>query len=214
MEKQHHKVFYLGLIGFIAVAVSVMLHTSYIASFDQLGQDWAQSLEPFHKILQAATLIAEPKFDLVYVAIIAVIIFAFFKRYRLYASCLFFAIIVGDAIGTVTKRLIHRPRPIGHLKVDDGFSFPSGHVLGMGIICLWLIMILLPVLVKNVTLRLIADILIWIFLLLVMISRVYFLAHYPSDVLGALFLSMTMIGIAKFSLTMIKHDHHRTKRTN
>ena len=93
MEKQHHKVFYLGLIGFIAVAVSVMLHASYIASFDQVGQDWAQSLEPFHKILQAATLIAEPKFDLVYVAIIAKNRQLAYNRYRLKNANIMTAII-------------------------------------------------------------------------------------------------------------------------
>ncbi|CCI85940.1 phosphatase PAP2 family protein [Lactobacillus pasteurii] len=213
MHKEHNTSLYLGLIGFLIFCSSLVLHAGWIGSFDQMGQDFAQNFDRFEQILTTATLIAEPKFDLVYMAIIVAGLFFLKKKFRLPALSLAFALILGDGIGTIVKKVVHRARPIGHLSEDTGFSFPSGHVLGMAIIIFWLILIFLPIIVKKMAFRLIIDLLLLFALAIVMISRVYLLAHYPSDVFGSFFLALAVIGLAKLILHLVPHGN-RTNRIN
>ena len=84
-----------------------------------------------------------------------------------------------DISGIILKKLIRRKRPLLHSDKEDGYSFPSGHVLGattMGLIVLQLF-------AKDLgTGFVIAVVAIWA---MVIFSRLSLKAHYPSDVLGA-----------------------------
>jgi membrane-associated phospholipid phosphatase len=56
-------------------------------------------------------------------------------------------------------------------------------------------LILIPALVKNRTTRVWLNVLLVVWLVLVMISRVYLYAHFPSDVCGSVALGAMWIGI-------------------
>lgn len=96
-----------------------------------------------------------------------------------------------DVSGIVLKRLIRRKRPIMHSDKEDGYSFPSGHVLGattMGLIVLQLF-------AKDLgTGFVIAVVAIWA---MVIFSRLSLKAHYPSDVLGATSLAIVCFSISQ-----------------
>lgn len=96
-----------------------------------------------------------------------------------------------DLSGIILKRLIRRKRPIMHSDMEDGYSFPSGHVLGattMGLI-------LLQLFGKEFGLAFtIGIIALWI---MVIISRLSLKAHYPSDVIGATSLAIVCFGISE-----------------
>ncbi|AFR22235.1 phosphatase PAP2 family protein [Lactobacillus helveticus] len=96
-----------------------------------------------------------------------------------------------DASGIVMKKLIRRRRPIMHSDMENGYSFPSGHVLGattMGLI-------LLQLFAKEFGLIFIIGIVaLWV---MVIISRLSLKAHYPSDIVGATSLAIVCFSISQ-----------------
>ncbi len=91
------------------------------------------------------------------------------------------------------KHLYQRPRPeILHLVEEKGFSFPSGHSLAVTLLIGSLI-IIVGQRMKDGTVRLIIQILLGIYLVSVIISRVYLGVHYPSDVLASLCLGLGIL---------------------
>ena len=93
------------------------------------------------------------------------------------------------------KHLYQRPRPeILHLVEEEGFSFPSGHSLAVTLLIGSLI-IIVGQRVKDRTVKLILQILLGIYLVSVIISRVYLGVHYPSDVLASLCLGLGILFI-------------------
>ncbi|NRN89420.1 phosphatase PAP2 family protein [Lactobacillus helveticus] len=96
-----------------------------------------------------------------------------------------------DASGIVMKKLIRRRRPIMHSDIENGYSFPSGHVLGattMGLI-------LLQLFAKEFGLIFIIGIVaLWV---MVIISRLSLKAHYPSDIVGATSLAIVCFSISQ-----------------
>ena len=117
-----------------------------------------------------------------------------FARTRKFGVCVFGAVCCGALItNIILKDMIARPRPFETVELfkqwwqavgapaEDGFSFPSGHVTaaaaGMTAITL----------MKGK--KWIVPSVVWV--LLMMMSRNYLMAHYPSDVLVA-----AIIGVA------------------
>ena len=93
------------------------------------------------------------------------------------------------------KHLYQRPRPdILHLVEEKGFSFPSGHSLAVTLLIGSLI-IIVGQRVKNRTVKLILQISLGIYLVSVIISRVYLGVHYLSDVLASLCLGLGILFI-------------------
>ncbi|KAA8811743.1 phosphatase PAP2 family protein [Lactobacillus crispatus] len=96
-----------------------------------------------------------------------------------------------DISGIILKKLIRRKRPLLHSDKEDGYSFPSGHVLGattMGLIVLQLF-------AKDLGAGfVIAVVAIWA---MVIFSRLSLKAHYPSDVLGATSLAIVCFSISQ-----------------
>lgn len=96
-----------------------------------------------------------------------------------------------DISGIILKKLIRRQRPLIHSDKEDGYSFPSGHVLGattMGLIVLQLF-------AKDLgTGFVIVVVALWA---MVIFSRLSLKAHYPSDVLGATSLAIVCFSISQ-----------------
>lgn len=96
-----------------------------------------------------------------------------------------------DISGIILKKLIRRQRPLMHSNKEDGYSFPSGHVLGattMGLIVLQLF-------AKDLgTGFVIVVVALWA---MVIFSRFSLKAHYPSDVLGATSLAIVCFSISQ-----------------
>ena len=93
------------------------------------------------------------------------------------------------------KHLYQRPRPdILHLVEEKGFSFPSGHSLAVTLLIGSLI-IILGQRVKNTTIKLALQGLLGLYLISVLVSRVYLGGHYPSDVLASLCVGLGVLFI-------------------
>lgn len=90
------------------------------------------------------------------------------------------------ALSTGLKLLFHRDRPADLdylIQIPSSFSFPSGHAMGsMGVLASTVV-VLYAVRAPR-ALRVLATVLIGLFVFGVALSRVYFGVHYPSDVVG------------------------------
>ena len=93
------------------------------------------------------------------------------------------------------KNIYQRPRPeILHLVEVKGFSFPSGHSLAVTIMVGTLIVIFSQR-IKDQLWKRIVQILLGLYLVSVLISRVYLGVHYPSDVLASLCVGLGVLFI-------------------
>lgn len=129
-----------------------------------------------------------------FVAIIIGIILLSKKSYLL---GMWFILTVGSGgiAGIIMKKTLHRDRPYDHLIQDSGFSFPSGHALASTMVIMILLFLILPQLTQYV-LRIILQIVIVVIWLSILFSRLYFHAHYFTDVLGGVTLGVLWIMIS------------------
>ena len=95
-----------------------------------------------------------------------------------------------DASGIVMKKLIRRRRPIMHSDMENGYSFPSGHVLGATTMGLILVQLFAKEFGLIFIIRIIA---LWV---RVIISRLSLKAHSPSDIVGATSLAVVCFSIS------------------
>ncbi len=193
--KKNYTAIGIGLPLTLILAFSIVLHASWVNHVDHFFQQLVHFSPNLQGIMLKISFLASPKMDLVWMLIIVIILWI--KHQKPLALNLLVLLISADAVGWVIKHLIQRARPIQHLAIDDGFSFPSGHTLGLSILVLWFIMIFLPVFLKNKTTRIWVDILLAVILVIEMISRVYLYAHYPTDVCGSVLVSWTWIGVVE-----------------
>ncbi|WP_240397465.1 phosphatase PAP2 family protein, partial [Lactobacillus crispatus] len=84
-----------------------------------------------------------------------------------------------------------RKRPLLHSDKEDGYSFPSGNVLGATTIGLNLLQLIAKDLGTGFVIAVVA---IWA---MVIFSRLSLKAHYPSDVLGATSLAIVCFSISQ-----------------
>lgn len=191
----------VGLPITLIFAISVAAHAAWISSFDHFFQGVVRSIPNLQGLMLKITFLASPKMDLVWMLLIAVILWL--KKRRPLSLNIIVTLISADALGWVIKHVISRARPIQHLAQDDGYSFPSGHVLGMSIILIWLMMVLLPQVMENRTTKFWFSILMIVWLVIVMYSRVYVYAHYPSDVCGSVAIALMWVGVVQLIMTKI-----------
>ena len=118
---------------------------------------------------------------------VLIVAFIFYRKQWKLESYLMLGNLTLAGILIVTfKNIYQRPRPeIVHLVEEKGFSFPSGHSLAVTIMVGTLIVILSQR-IKNTTWRKVVQILLSLYLVSVLVSRVYLGVHYPSDVIASL----------------------------
>jgi len=125
-----------------------------------------------------------PLFPIAGIAVAAVLLYA---RQRLAASFLVFSLLARVSVGPPLKDLSERPRPTPDLvqvsEQANGFSFPSGHVLGS--VLLWgFLCYLAAKTIPHRGVRLGVQAVCLSILVLTGLQRIYAGAHWPSDVLG------------------------------
>ena len=203
MKKEKYAI-YIGLPVFLIFAVSVMMKAGWIVQFDAALQHVARAIPNLTGLMLKLSLLAAPKVDLIWMLILAVILW--FKHMQPMATSIVITLVSADAVGFIIKHIVQRARPVQHLAIDDGFSFPSGHTLGMGVIVFWLILVLLPIVVKDQTKLFWIDLILIIWLVIVMCSRVYVFAHYPSDVCASTAFAAFWVGLVAICLKKIVYQ--------
>lgn len=200
MENRQNKWLVSGIIGlllFIGLAISVSIQSNWLIAIDFKLQTLISSLvsPSLTKFFSLISITGSPVF--VIGAATCLMLFFTYRRDIYSASFLGLALIGGDALAFIAKEVIQRPRPTQRLVAESGFSFPSGHAIGSTILVIMIFIIIIPK-IKSQSLKLITESLAIIWLIIIIFSRVYLRAHFPSDIVGALILGVSWVSLLQF----------------
>lgn len=168
----HWGAWLIGLLVLLGLLLLDLAHHGLVARFD----DWAFAKmphQPDNRFWNLVAWVGEPWAVVVYVLILTVALLVIHEEQA--AAWVLWTLGIGNVLGIITKKTLKRERPGAHLEHDDGYSFPSGHVLGgttlyLMVVELWPIW---PVIVIG-----------GVAWLLVASSRIILRAHHVSDVAG------------------------------
>ena len=175
-----------ALLLFMIIGYIVKFYPEMLVSFDQPIQTAIRGdlPETLTLLFRAITHLIDIPVIISWVLIVA---FVFYRKQWKMESYLMLGNLALTGILIVTfKNIYQRPRPeILHLVEEKGFSFPSGHSLAVTIMVGTLIVILSQR-IKNTVWRKIVQILLSLYIVSVLVSRIYLGVHYPSDVIASL----------------------------
>ncbi|HIW70144.1 MAG TPA: phosphatase PAP2 family protein, partial [Candidatus Limosilactobacillus merdipullorum] len=184
-ENDRWKRFAVSGILFVLIAAMIKEQSMILQLVDSVFQslftnpNWHNHF--VHMLMTLVSFLGSPKMDLLWMLVIAFFLWGFkLKIPALWTIC---TVVGGDALGWIVKHIVKRARPVQHMAKDDGYSFPSGHVLGFFLVVAVLMLIVVPLIHKRAT-RVICQILLVLAVLVLAISRVYLWAHYPVDTIG------------------------------
>ena len=184
-----------ALLLFMIIGYIVKFYPEMLVSFDQPIQTAIRGdlPETLTLLFRAITHLIDIPVIISWVLIVA---FVFYRKQWKMESYLMLGNLTLAGILIVTfKNIYQRPRPeILHLVEEKGFSFPSGHSLAVTIMVGTLIVILSQR-IKNSAWRKVVQIGLGIYLVSVLVSRVYLGVHYPSDVLASLCVGLGVLFI-------------------
>ncbi|MHA8110123.1 phosphatase PAP2 family protein [Lactobacillaceae bacterium Melli_B4] len=177
--------------------ISTGAGSGYLAFLDSLITGEVQGREQVYKqvIYGLASFLASPKMDILWMLLIAIFLWGI--HYRIPAIWALGTLLSGDVIGTIMKHVVQRPRPLLHSAADTGYSYPSGHVLGTVFVISVVWVFLIPML-KTHRAQLIAKTVAVIYVILVMLSRIFLNAHFPSDTVGAFLVAFTWFQVCEW----------------
>ena len=134
---------------------------------------------------------------IIIITLILTSIFAYKKKYRIYAILTISTPIIIYLLNTIIKNIIQRPRPdILRLISETWYSFPSWHTMH-AVALYWLIILLSFYFIKNRSLKRTISIISLLIMLWVATSRIYLWVHYFSDILWWILLSLLYLFIIK-----------------
>lgn len=202
IERDQHRWWRFAISGgaFIILMLLIKFNSSVATMIDAVLQSLftgqrIESVGWFHALMTLLSFLASPKMDLLWVIIIAVVLW--FKHYQIPALWALGTIIGGDILGEIFKHIVKRARPAQHLAADNGYSFPSGHTLGIFLVAAILLLIVVPLIRKHST-RTICQLLIVFVVFFLAVSRVYLYAHWPFDTISAMLLAYAWLQVAEW----------------
>ena len=175
-----------ALLLFMIIGYIVKFYPEMLVSFDQPIQTAIRGdlPETLTLLFRAITHLIDIPVIISWVLIVAFIFYR--KQWKMESYLMLGNLTLAGILIVTFKNIYQRPRPeILHLVEEKGFSFPSGHSLAVTIMVGTLIVILSQR-IKNTTWRKVVQIGLGIYLVSVLVSRVYLGVHYPSDVIASL----------------------------
>ena len=184
-----------ALLLFVILGYMVKFYPDMLIGFDQPIQTAIRGdLPDFLTILfRTITHLIDIPVIITWVLIVAFIFYR--KQWKLESYLMLGNLALAGILIVTFKNIYQRPRPeILHLVEEKGFSFPSGHSLAVTIMVGTLIVIFSQR-IKDQLWKRIVQILLGLYLVSVLISRVYLGVHYPSDVLASLCVGLGILFI-------------------
>lgn len=175
-----------ALLLFMIIGYIVKFYPEMLVSFDQPIQTAIRGdlPETLTLLFRAITHLIDITVIISWVLIVAFIFYR--KQWKMESYLMLGNLTLAGILIVTFKNIYQRPRPeILHLVEEKGFSFPSGHSLAVTIMVGTLIVILSQR-IKNTVWRKIVQILLSLYIVSVLVSRIYLGVHYPSDVIASL----------------------------
>ena len=184
-----------ALLLFVILGYIVKFYPNMLIGFDQPIQTAIRGDLPasLTVLFRTITHLIDIPVIITWVLIVAFIFYR--KQWKLESYLMLGNLTLAGILIVTFKNIYQRPRPeILHLVEEKGFSFPSGHSLAVTIMVGTLIVIFSQR-IKNQLWKRIVQILLGLYLVSVLISRVYLGVHYPSDVLASLCVGLGVLFI-------------------
>ena len=184
-----------ALLLFVILGYIVKFYPNMLIGFDQPIQTAIRGDLPASLtfLFRTITHLIDIPVIITWVLIVAFIFYR--KQWKLESYLMLGNLTLAGILIVTFKNIYQRPRPeILHLVEEKGFSFPSGHSLAVTIMVGTLIVILSQR-IKDQLWKRIVQILLGLYLVSVLISRVYLGVHYPSDVLASLCVGLGVLFI-------------------
>ena len=175
-----------ALLLFVILGYIVKFYPNMLIGFDQPIQTAIRGDLPasLTVLFRTITHLIDIPVIITWVLIVAFIFYR--KQWKLESYLMLGNLTLAGILIVTFKNIYQRPRPeIVHLVEEKGFSFPSGHSLAVTLMVGSLIVILSQR-IKNTTWRKVVQIGLGIYLVSVLVSRIYLGVHYPSDVIASL----------------------------
>ena len=175
-----------ALLLFMIIGYIVKFYPEMLVSFDQPIQPAIRGdlPETLTLLFRAITHLIDIPVIISWVLIVAFVFYR--KQWKMESYLMLGNLALAGILIVAFKNIYQRPRPeILHLVEEKGFSFPSGHSLAVTIMVGTLIVILSQR-IKNTIWRKIVQILLSLYIVSVLVSRIYLGVHYPSDVIASL----------------------------
>ena len=175
-----------ALLLFMIIGYIVKFYPEMLVGFDQPIQTAIRGdlPETLTLLFRAITHLIDIPVIISWVLIVAFIFYR--KQWKMETYLMLGNLALAGILIVTFKNIYQRPRPeILHLVEEKGFSFPSGHSLAVTIMVGTLIVILSQR-IKNTVWRKIVQILLSLYIVSVLVSRIYLGVHYPSDVIASL----------------------------
>ena len=184
-----------ALLLFVILGYIVKFYPDMLIGFDQPIQTAIRGDLPASLtfLFRTITHLIDIPVIITWVLIVAFIFYR--KQWKLESYLMLGNLALAGILIVTFKNIYQRPRPeILHLVEEKGFSFPSGHSLAVTIMVGTLIVIFSQR-IKDQLWKRIVQILLGLYLVSLLISRVYLGVHYPSDVLASLCLGLGILFI-------------------
>ena len=184
-----------ALLLFVILGYIVKFYPDMLIGFDQPIQTAIRGDLPTSLtfLFRTITHLIDIPVIITWVLIVAFIFYR--KQWKLESYLMLGNLTLAGILIVTFKNIYQRPRPeILHLVEEKGFSFPSGHSLAVTIMVGTLIVIFSQR-IKDQLWKRIVQILLGLYLVSVLISRVYLGVHYPSDVLASLCVGLGVLFI-------------------
>lgn len=184
-----------ALLLFVILGYIVKFYPEMLVGFDQPIQTVIRGDLPNYLtiLFRAITHLIDIPVIITWVLIVAFIFYR--KQWKLESYLMLGNLTLAGILIVTFKNIYQRPRPeILQLVEEKGFSFPSGHSLAVTIMVGTLIVIFSQR-IKDQLWKRIVQILLGLYLVSVLISRVYLGVHYPSDVLASLCVGLGVLFI-------------------
>ena len=184
-----------ALLLFVILGYMIKFYPETLVGFDQPIQTVVRGDLPDYLtiLFRAITRLIDIPVIITWVVITAFIFYR--KRWKIESFFMLGNLTLAGLLIVTFKNIYQRPRPaILHLVEEKGFSFPSGHSLAVTLMVGTMIVILSQRM-KDPVWRKIVQIVLGLYLVSVLVSRVYLGVHYPSDVLASLCVGLGVLFI-------------------
>lgn len=178
-------VFTICLVLFILIALNV--HKGINFKIDDIIYKYISKLSFLDNFFKITTNLGSST-CIILITILFIFIFKHNKIKLLLTSNLIFVTVLSQ----IFKRIFKRLRPLDPLIIEKGFSFPSGHsMVSMAFYGYLIYLIYLKI--DNKYLKYSLILILSLVILTIGISRIYLRVHFPSDVMGGFFFSISYL---------------------
>jgi undecaprenyl-diphosphatase len=198
------KLYLASLLTLALILLIIFIKVNTISEIDTIIGKGLYSLhdQPLVSLIKWVGMLGSTV-GIVTVLFVSMLLFIIFHKNVKAAAILFLSVLIGNVGNKLLKALIERERPTFPEHIEDGFSFPSGHVmvglLLFGMIAYYLVRASQTIKVKQ-------TILICTSLLLILIgfSRLLEGEHFLTDVIGG-FITGGLVLIGMISVDQVLH---------